>query len=211
MISRVYEDMEDIKGRFNEKSSELNDYNVLTNEYENSMENLSKIIQVIQTKTRQTNAKLNLDLLKDLTVDMQTYRSLLDRLQILSSTLTSQLTDSNERDRVRRRLNEITRQWTELEQDLISEEEDMTEMNHVHQQYTTINSTCDHWLNQIKDLINELKNAKTVETFDQLIPKAKSILSEYQSNFEHLQRLRSRLNRLIQTNRTPEATQKVNY
>jgi DNA repair exonuclease SbcCD ATPase subunit len=142
---------------------------------------------------------------------MQTHRSLLDRLQILSSTLTSQLTDSNERDRIRRRLNEITRRWTELEQDLISEEEDMTEMNHVHQQYITINSTCDHWLNQTKDLINELKNAKTVETFDQLIPKAKSILSEYQSNFEHLQRLRSRLNRLIQTNRTPEATQKVNY
>jgi chromosome segregation ATPase len=211
MISRVYEDMEDIKGRFNEKSSELNDYNVLTNEYENSMENLSKIIQVIQTKTRQTNAKLNLDLLKDLTVDMQTYRSLLDRLQILSSTLTSQLTDSNERDRVRCRLNEITRRWTELEQDLISEEEDMTEMNHVHQQYTTIKSTCDHWLNQLKDLINELKNAKTAEIFDQIIPKAKSILSEYQSHFEHLQRLRNRLNRLIQTNRTPEATQKVNY
>lgn len=64
MVSRVYEDMEDIKARFNEKSSELNDYNVLKDEYESSMESLSKMIQAIQTKTRQTNAKLNLDLLK---------------------------------------------------------------------------------------------------------------------------------------------------
>jgi hypothetical protein len=64
MISRVYEDMEDMKGRFNEKSSEFNDYNVLKNEYDNSLENLSRIIQIIETKTRQTNAKLNLDLLK---------------------------------------------------------------------------------------------------------------------------------------------------
>jgi len=64
MISRVYEDMEDIKARFNEKSSELNDYNVLRDEYENCMENLLKMIQIIETKTRQTNAKLNLDLLK---------------------------------------------------------------------------------------------------------------------------------------------------
>ena len=33
---------------------------------------------------------------------MQTHRPLLDRLQLLTSTLTSQLTDSNERDRIRR-------------------------------------------------------------------------------------------------------------
>jgi hypothetical protein len=142
---------------------------------------------------------------------MQTHRSLIDRLQLLASTLTSQLTDSNERDRIRRRLNEITRRWTEVEQNLISEEEDMTEMNQVNQQYFDINSTCEHWLKQTKDLINELLNAKNVEIFDQVIPKAKITLSEYQSSFEHLQRLRNRLNRLIQTNRTPEATQKVNY
>jgi chromosome segregation ATPase len=64
MIIRVYEDMEDIKTRLNEKSTELNDCSVLRNEYENCIENLSKIIQVIETKSRQANAKLNLDLLK---------------------------------------------------------------------------------------------------------------------------------------------------
>jgi hypothetical protein len=53
--------MEDIKARLNEKSSELHDYNILKDEYENCMEKLSKIIE---TTTRQTNAKLNLDLLK---------------------------------------------------------------------------------------------------------------------------------------------------
>jgi hypothetical protein len=64
MISRIYEDMEEMKTRLNEKSSELNDYNVLRDEYESCLDNLSKIIQVIETKTRQTNVKLNLDLLK---------------------------------------------------------------------------------------------------------------------------------------------------
>jgi ABC-type transporter Mla subunit MlaD len=142
---------------------------------------------------------------------MQTHRSLLDRLQLLASTLTSQLPDSNERDRVRRHLNEILRRWAELEHDLITEEEDMTEMNQVIQQYVDINSTCERWLKQTKDLNNELINAKSVEIFDQLIPKAKSTLLDYQSCFEHLQRLRNRLNRFIQTNKTPEATQKVNY
>jgi DNA repair exonuclease SbcCD ATPase subunit len=140
---------------------------------------------------------------------MQTHRSSVDRLQLLSSTLTSQLSDSNERDRVRRRLNEVTRRWTELEQDIISGEEDMTEMTHVTQHYTDINSTCERWLRQTRDLINELTHAKSVDVFDQLIPKGRSILTEYQSCFDHLQRLRSRLNRLVQTNRTPEATQKV--
>ena len=77
---------------------------------------------------------------------MQTHRLLLDRLQILSSTLTSQLTDSNERDRIQRRLNELTRRWTELEQDSISEEEDITEMNNLTQQYTNLYSTCEYWL-----------------------------------------------------------------
>jgi hypothetical protein len=138
---------------------------------------------------------------------MQTHRPLLDRLQLLASALTSQLTDSNERDRIRRRLNEITRRWTELEQNLLSEEEDMTEMNNLNQQYTDINLTCERWLKQTKDLINELINAKNIEIFDQLIPKAKNTLSEYQPNSENLQRLRNRLNRF---NKTSEATQKVN-
>ncbi|CAF4315796.1 unnamed protein product [Rotaria sp. Silwood2] len=209
IIIRVYEDMDDIKVRFNEKTSELNDYNILRDEYENCIDNISKISQIIEAKTRKTNVKLNLDSLKDLTVEMQAHRSLLDRLQLLSSTLTSQLTDSNERDRIRRRLNEVTRRWAELEQNVLSEEEEITEMNHVIQQYKDINSICEHWLRQAKDLINELTNTKAIEIFDQLIPKAKNILTEYQSIFEHLERLRNRLNRMIQTNRTPEGTLKL--
>jgi DNA repair exonuclease SbcCD ATPase subunit len=141
---------------------------------------------------------------------MQTNRSLLDRLQILSSTITSHLTDSNEREHVRRRLHEITRRWTEIEQNLITEEEDMTEMHHVNQQHSDINATAERWLKQSKELINELTNAKTSEILDQLIPKAKITLSEYQLNFEQLQRLKNRLQRLIQTNRTSEGTQKLN-
>ncbi|CAF4463156.1 unnamed protein product, partial [Rotaria sp. Silwood2] len=209
IIIRVYEDMDDIKVRFNEKTSELNDYNILRDEYENCIDNISKISQIIEAKTRKTNVKLNLDSLKDLTVEMQAHRSLLDRLQLLSSTLTSQLTDSNERDRIRRRLNEVTRRWAQLEQNVLSEEEEITEMNHVIQQYKDINSICEHWLRQAKDLINELTNTKAIEIFDQLIPKAKNILTEYQSIFEHLERLRNRLNRMIQTNRTPEGTLKL--
>jgi ppGpp synthetase/RelA/SpoT-type nucleotidyltranferase len=56
--------MEDIKSRLNEKLSELNEYNVLKDEYESLVENLSKLLQIVETKIRQRNAKLNLDLLK---------------------------------------------------------------------------------------------------------------------------------------------------
>ena len=141
---------------------------------------------------------------------MHSHRALLDRLQLLVSTLTSQLSDPHEREQLRRRLNEITRRWTELEHDLISEEEGMTEMHHLHQQYSDIHSTIDRWLKQAKDLTQQLTNARTSENFDQLIPKAKLTLNEYQFTSEQFQRLRSRLNRLSQTNRTSEATQKVN-
>jgi hypothetical protein len=140
---------------------------------------------------------------------MQTHRPLIDRLQLLSSTLSSQLTDTNERERVRRRLNEVTRRWTELEQDILSEEENMEEMKNLTELFINIQTTCERWLKQSRDLSNDLTNAKSVETFDQLIPKAKTTLFEYQTSLEHLQRLRNRLNRLVQTNRTSEATQKV--
>lgn len=148
---------------------------------------------------------------KDLTVEMQTHRPLIDRLQLLSSTLSSQLTDANERERVRRRLNEITRRWTELEQEILSEEENMEEMKNLTELFHNIKLTCEQWLQRTRDLINDLTNAKTVEIFDQLIPKAKSTLFEYQSTLEHLQKLRNRFNRLVQINKTPEAAQKVNY
>ena len=146
---------------------------------------------------------------KELTIEIQTHRSLLDRLQLLSSTLISQVTDLNEREHIRHRLNEIIRRWTELEQNLIIEEEDITEMNNINRQYREMNSTCEHWLRQTRDLINELKHAKNLEILDQLIPKAKNALVEYQSNLDYLQRIRNRFHRIIQTNQTSEITQKV--
>ncbi|CAF3434537.1 unnamed protein product [Rotaria sp. Silwood1] len=204
--------MTEVKARFNEKVSELNAYNTIRDEYENLMENTLKIIQIIETKTQQSysiDLRQNLDLLKDLTNEMQTHRSLIDRLQLLSSTLSSQLIDKNERERVRRRLNEIIRRWTQLEQDLMSEEENMEEMKNLTELYHYININCEQWLKQTRILINDLTNRRNVETFDQLIPKGKNTLFEYQTSLEHLQRLRNRLNRLVQTNRTPEASQKV--
>lgn len=141
---------------------------------------------------------------------MHSHRPLLDRLQLLVSTLTSQITDSHEREHLRRRLNEMTRRWTEIEQDLISEEEGITEMHHLNQQYTDIHSNIDRWLKQAKHLNQQLTNGKTIEVFDQLIPKTKIALNEYQFTLDQFQRLKSRLNRLSQTNRTPEVTQKVN-
>ena len=59
MINRVYEDTEDIKARFSEKVAEFQDFDHLRNEYEVCYENLSKIVQQIESKSR-----LNLDLLK---------------------------------------------------------------------------------------------------------------------------------------------------
>lgn len=140
---------------------------------------------------------------------MQAHRPLIDRLQLLSTTLSSELTDSNERERVRRRLNDVTRRWTQLEHDIISEEESMEEMTNLTELFYNISATCERWLKQTRDLINDLTNARNVEALDQLIPRAKSTLFEYQSSLEHLQRLRNKFNRLIQTNRTPEATVKV--
>ncbi|CAF1134620.1 unnamed protein product [Rotaria sordida] len=193
----------------NYKLSELNAYNTIRDEYENLMENTLKIIQIIENKTQQSHGidlRQNLDLLKDLTNEMQTHRSLIDRLQLLSSTLSSELIDTNERERVRRRLNEIIRRWTQLEQDLMSEEE----MKNLTELYHYINRNCQQWLKQTRILINDLTNTRNVETFDQLIRKGKNISFEYRTSLEHLQRLRNRLNQLVQTNRTPQASQKLN-
>ncbi|CAF4310682.1 unnamed protein product, partial [Rotaria sordida] len=143
--------MTEVKARFNEKLSELNAYNTIRDEYENLMENTLKIIQIIETKTQQSygiDLRQNLDLLKDLTNEMQTHRSLIDRLQLLSSTLSSQLIDKNERERVRRRLNEIIRRWAQLEQDLMSEEENMEEIKNLTELYHYININCEQWLKQ---------------------------------------------------------------
>ncbi|CAM4803210.1 unnamed protein product [Rotaria magnacalcarata] len=213
MVTRVLEDMTEIKIRFDEKESELNAYNVIRDEYENMMETILRIIQIIETKTQQSHGidlRQNLDLLKDLTNEMQTHRPLIDRLQLISSTLSAQITDTNERERVRRRLNDVIRRWTQLEHDIISEEENMEEMQSLSDLFHNISTTCERWLKQTRDLINDLTNARNVEIFDQLIPIAKTVLFEYQTSFDHLQKLRTRINRLVQTNRTTEATQKLN-
>ncbi|CAF5044363.1 unnamed protein product, partial [Rotaria sp. Silwood1] len=163
IITRVIEDMTEVRARFNEKESELNAYNIIRDEYENIIEHTLKIIQLIEIKTQQSHSidlRQNLDLLKDLTNEMQTHRSLIDRLQLLSSTLSSQLIDTNERERVRRRLNDIIRRWTQLEQDIMSEEENMEEMKNLTELYYNINITCERWLKQTRDLINELTNTR---------------------------------------------------
>jgi hypothetical protein len=66
-ITGAFEGLEDMKVRLIEKASELNDYNILRDEYENCIDNISKMTQLFETKTRQsrgTDSKLNLDLLK---------------------------------------------------------------------------------------------------------------------------------------------------
>lgn len=67
MITRVVEDIADVRARFNEKESELTAYNVIRDEYENILNNISKIIQLIEAKTQQSHGidlRQNLDLLK---------------------------------------------------------------------------------------------------------------------------------------------------
>mgnify|MGYP001203940249 FL=1 len=59
--------MADVKARFNEKETEINAYDILRDEYENTLTNLSKIIHLIETKTQQSQGidfRQNLDLLK---------------------------------------------------------------------------------------------------------------------------------------------------
>ncbi|CAM2712242.1 unnamed protein product [Rotaria socialis] len=210
IIIRVYEEIDDIKLRINEKKAQLNDLNLLRDEYESSIENITKVLLVIEAKTQKTNIALNLDALKDLTVEMQAHRPSIDRVQLLSSTLISHLIDSHEREHIRRRLNEIVRQWTEIEQILINEEEDIVEMNHILLEYRNSYALCEHWLKQAKELIYELTNAKTIETLNQLMPKARTVLTEYQSNLQHLDRLKNKLIRIVQTSQMPEATLKLN-
>lgn len=71
MISRVVEDMADVRARFNEKESELNAYNVIRDEYENMLNNISKIIQLIEMRIQQSHGidlRENLDLFKVMSI-----------------------------------------------------------------------------------------------------------------------------------------------
>lgn len=220
--------MTETRTRLDEKHAELETYNVTREEYDTTVEDINKIIQTIENKSKQTQGndlrqtlnllKVNFKdenplyspcLLQDLTNEIQIHRSLIDRLQLLSSNLSSQLTDSNERERVRRRLNEITHRWTELEQDILNEEEMTEEVKNLSELFHNNNTTCERWIKQAQDLIQQLIQARNIEILDQLIPKGKNALFEYQTSFEQIQRLRNRLNRVVQTNKTPEAIQKV--
>ncbi len=61
------EDFSEVKARFNEKAAELNAYYVVRDEYENILNTISKIIQLIETKTQQSQGidlRQNLDLFK---------------------------------------------------------------------------------------------------------------------------------------------------
>ena len=67
MITRVVEDNADVRARFNEKEAELNAYNAIRDEYENMLNNISKTIQMIETRIQQSHGidlRENLDLLK---------------------------------------------------------------------------------------------------------------------------------------------------
>lgn len=59
LIARVEDEMEEIRVRSKDKAAELSDYHVLRHEYETSMDNLSKMIQQLQNRTRQGNVKVN--------------------------------------------------------------------------------------------------------------------------------------------------------
>ena len=67
MIARVVEDMAEVRARLHEKGSELNAYNVVREEYESTIENILKIIELSETRIKQTHGidlRQNLDSLK---------------------------------------------------------------------------------------------------------------------------------------------------
>ena len=124
---------------------------------------------------------------------MQIHRSLFDRLPSLVTRLTSQLADAVDRDRVRRRLQEITRRWTEVEESLLNEEEQLTEMHQIKEHYLDVHSRGEEWLEETRRLLDELN---TGHPFDALLVKGKSALSMFASHFDQFQRVRNRWQRL---------------
>ena len=67
MITRVIEDMAEVRARLEEKEVELHAYNVTRDEFENIMENVLTTIQLIETRIDQSRSidfRQNLDLFK---------------------------------------------------------------------------------------------------------------------------------------------------
>ena len=61
IIVRVNDDMENIKVRLTEKTSELNQFHLLQNEYDDCIETILKVSQTIETKIQKSH---NIDLLQ---------------------------------------------------------------------------------------------------------------------------------------------------
>ena len=67
MITRVIEDMTEVRARLHEKQSELNAYNIVRDEYESTIEDILKIIELSETRIKQSHGidlRQNLDSLK---------------------------------------------------------------------------------------------------------------------------------------------------
>jgi hypothetical protein len=187
--SLLREEIDQMKTRLVEKQREISAFNHVREEFDSVIEKISIWIESTTT-----------------TKDLQIHRSLFDRLPSLSITLTSQLADSIERDRVRRRLQEITRRWTEVEEMLLNEEDHLSQMHQINEQSLELHSIGEHWLQQTRQLIDDLKNVKDLNKFDPLIVKGKTSLSIFATNFDQFQRVRNRFQR---TTQSTEATEKV--
>ena len=206
-ITGLFGHAKDIRISLNDKRKLFSDFSVVRDEHQSCLENLSKMMDSI---TRGASKNVTLDLLKvtthrrldlsrsrclsrqDLTQRMQTHRPLLDRLQFLSTGLISQLTDSNEHDRLRRQLTDMARRWTDLEQSLTNAEDEIVEINHVNQQLVGIALNCNDCFKRTEEIIRDLKN---IDTLDRSICRAKGILSEYASHMQFVQGLKDRAQR----------------
>ena len=229
IIDRIIDDMAEVQARLKDKEIELTVHLTLRQEYEQITEDITQRIDSIETRMQsfhETDFRQHLDAFKvgtetgtsvfpsfcfakDLSTEIHVHRSSIERLQILSTSLSAQLTDTSDRDRVRQRVNDITRRWAKLEQEIVSEEETLDEMRVLTDLFDSSNAACQRWLTQTRDLIEQLSNGRHVELLDQVVPRAKTTLFEYQTCLENLQRLRTRLNRLTQTTKTPVGIQKV--
>ena len=110
---------------------------------------------------------------------------------------------------MRQRVNDLTRRWAKLEQEIVTEEETLDEMRVLTELFDSTNAACQRWLAQTRELAEQLSNGNQLELFDQLVPRAKTTLFEYQTCLENLQRVRTRLIRLTQTTKAPVGIQKV--
>lgn len=166
--------------RLTEKVTEITEFNDRRDEFDRTLE---KIDSWIHSSTKEMH-------------HLSIHRPLFDRLPSLVTRLTCQLGDSGERDDVRRRLEEITRRWTEVEEILLNQEDQRTELHQINAHYLDVHSLGQQWLEETRHLIDELNNPKNVNNFDSLLVKGKTSLSIFDTNFDQVPRVRHRLQRL---------------